>query len=130
MRQEVLDFISGFNLGSFTLSSELPWDESGVALYLRNLRRIYVDVTNYTNEPLLQTLDGLNIDTEAAEVRVFFANDAKQLSASYDELMRQLRAGKNSIEVVGNYRREFEAQTRFEEDKLVTEVAYRFIKIT
>jgi len=130
MREQVADYISGINLGGFSLSSELPWDESETPLYLRNPKRIYVNITNYATEPLFQTLDGLNIDTEVAEVTVFISNDAKQLAANYDDLISQLRAGKNSIEVVGNYRREVDVSTTFEADMLVTELTYRFIKIT
>lgn len=130
MREQVVDYIRGINLGGFTLSNELPWDESETPLYMRNPKRIYVNVTNYATEPLIQTLDGLNIDNETAEVTVFISNDAKQLAANYDDLISQLRAGKNSIEVVGNYRREVDVATTFEADMLVTELTYRFIKIT
>jgi hypothetical protein len=130
MRQAVVDYISRINLGGFTLSREIPWNDSGEPLYLKNPRRIYVDVTNFTNDPLLQTFDGTNIDREVATVTAFFSNDAKQLAANYDDLVSQLKAGKNSIEVVGNHRREVEVSTDFNNDMLVTEVAYRFIKIT
>jgi hypothetical protein len=130
MRTEVIEYIRSINLGGFTLTNELPRDESETALYLRNPKRLYVDVTNYSTEPLIQTLDGLNIDAETAEVTVRFSNDAKQLASGYDQLIAQLRAGKNSIQVVGNYRREVIVNTSFDADMLVTEVAYRFIKIT
>jgi hypothetical protein len=130
MRQAVVDYISRINLGGFTLSREIPWSESGEPLYLKNPKRLYVDITNYNTDPLLQTFDGTNIDREVATVTVFFTNDAKQVAANYDDLVSQLRAGKNSIEVVGNFRREVEVSTEFNNDMLVTEVAYRFIKIT
>lgn len=130
MRTEVVEYIRSINLGGFTLTNELPRDESGTALYLRNPKRLYVDVTNYSVEPLIQTLDGRNIDAETAQVTVTFSNDAKQLSSGYDQLVAGLRAGKNSIQVVGNYRREVTVDTSFDADMLVTEVAYRFIKIT
>lgn len=129
MRQAVLDYISTINLGGFSLSNELPWDESDKPLFLRNPKRIYVDITNFRTEPLIQTMDGRNIDTDVAEVVVRFANDAKQLSPNYEELVRDLKAGKNSIEVIGNYRREVDVDTSFEFDLLVTEISYRFIKI-
>lgn len=130
MRSAVIDYIRSINLGGFTLSTELPWDESERPLFLRNPKRIYVDVTNYSTEPLLLTLDGRNIDTDVAEVAVRFTNDAKQLSASYDDLVQQLKDGKNSLQVVGNYRREVTVETSFAADMLVTEIVYRFIKIT
>lgn len=130
MRAEVVEYIRTINLRGFSLTNELPRDESETALYLRNPKRLYVDVTNYSTEPLLQTLDGLNIDAETAEVTVTFSTDAKQLASGYDQLVAQLRAGKNSVQVVGNYRREVSVDTSFEADMLVTEVAYKFFKIT
>jgi len=130
MRQEVLDYINGIDLKGFTLSHEIPWTDSETPLYLKNPKRIYVDVTNYTTDPLFLTLDGTNIDQDVASVTVVFSNDAKQLAGSYDSLVSQLKAGKNSIQAIGNYRREVEVATEFDNDMLVTELTYRFIKIT
>jgi len=130
MRQQVLDYINSISLGSFTLSGELPWNESGTELYLKNPKRIYVDVTQFDTEPLVQTLDGLNIDTDVASVGVFFSADAKQLPANYDSVISDLRAAKNAIEMVGNHRRECTVATSMVNDMLVTEMQFRFTKLS
>jgi hypothetical protein len=130
MRQELIDYIGDQNLGSFILSQELPYDSSGTALYVKNPKRIYVDRTQYTTEPIILTLDGVNISNEIASVRVYFASDAKQLPPSYDDALTSLRAGKDAVNIVGYQRRECLVSSRFQEDLMITELEYRFTKIT
>jgi len=130
MRQELLDYIGDQNLGSFILSQELPYDSSATPLYVKNPKRIYVDRTQYTTEPIVVTLDGLNISNEIASVRVYFSSDAKQLPPSYDDALTSLRAGKDAVNIQGYQRRECLVSTRFQEDLMITELEYRFTKIT
>jgi hypothetical protein len=129
MRQQVLDYIADLDLGGYFLSRELPWNESGLALYLKNLKRIYVDVEQFSIDNLISTLGSLTIQNEVITVRVYFASDAKTLSPNYQDLVQQLRRV-NDIEVLpGINRREFDLSTTMENDLLVNEIEYRFYKI-
>lgn len=130
MRQELLDYIGDQNLGSFILSQELPFTSSGTPLYVKNPKRIYVDRTQYTTEPIVLTLDGLNVSNEIASVRVYFSADAKQLPPSYDDALTSLRAGKDAQNITGYQRRECLVNTTFEEDLMITELEFRFTKLT
>lgn len=129
MRQQLIDYIGTQNLGGFILSVELPYASSGVPLYQKNAKRIYVDRTEYSNEPLIVTLDGTQVDSEIASVRVYFASDAKQLPPNYDTVITALRAGKDVSSITGVTRRECIISTTFEEDLLVTELEFRFTTI-
>ena len=129
MRQELIDYIGTQNLGGFILSSELPYSSSGVPLYIKNAKRIYVDRTQFSNEPLITTLDGTQVDSEIASVRVYFASDAKQIPPNYDTVVTSLRAGKDVATITGVTRRECIISTTFEEDLLVTELEFRFTTI-
>jgi len=129
MRQELVDYIGTQNLGGFILSSELPYSSSGVPLYVKNVNRIYVDRTEYSNQPLIATLSGVQIDSEIASVRVYFASDAKQLPPNYDTVITALRAGKDVATITGVTRRECVISTTFQEDLLVTELEFRFTTI-
>jgi hypothetical protein len=129
MRQELIDYIGTQNLGGFILSNELPYSSSGVPLYVKNAKRIYVDRTEYSNEPLIVTLDGTQVDSEIASVRVYFASDAKQLPPNYDTVVTALRAAKDTSTITGVSRRECIISTTFEEDLLVTELEFRFTTI-
>jgi hypothetical protein len=129
MRQELIDYIGTQNLGGFILSNELPYSSSGVPLYVKNAKRIYVDRTEYSNEPLIVTLDGTQVDSEIASVRVYFASDAKQLPPNYDTVVTSLRAGKDVATITGTTRRDCIISTSFQEDLLVTELEFRFTTI-
>lgn len=130
MRQEVIDYLQTQNLGTYTVSSELPWSETDVSLYLKNLKKIYVDVNEFETDPLIQTLGGLNLTTETTRVRVYFANDAKQLPSNYDDVVSAIKAAKDINTTTGYNRREVDVTTTFDADRLVTEIELRYIKLT
>lgn len=130
MRAEIIEHLQGQNLGNFTLSLELPWSSSGEPLYRKNAKKIYVDRTQYSTDPLISTLDGTNITNTIYTVRLYFSNDAKQLPPSYDDLITTLRAAKDTTTITGVSRRDVVVTTDFEEDVLVTELEYRFTKLT
>ena len=52
MRTEVLDYINSLALGGFLLTQELPWEADGTALYVKNLKKIYVDVPEYVTKAI------------------------------------------------------------------------------
>lgn len=129
MRQTIIDYINTLSLGGFILSQELPWEDSGTALYLKNPKRIYVDNTVYSTEPLIQTFDR-SIDSDISTVRLYFSADAKQLPSNYDSVISDLRSVNDINLTDGTYRREVGVSTNFENDLLVTELEYRFTKLT
>jgi hypothetical protein len=129
MRQEIIDYIEGLSLGSFILSPELPWSESGTSLYIKNIKRLYVSNTEYSTESIITTLNGLHIDNQTTSVRIFFSTDAKQLPADYDELVGQLIAAKNITTVLGVNSRICNVSTEINNDLLTTELEIRFTKL-
>jgi hypothetical protein len=130
MRTEILDYINTLNLGSFLVSQELPWEESGTSLYLRNLKKIYVDAPQYQNETLITALNGLNINNETSIVRILFACDAKQTPANYDTVVTDLKSAKDITTIEGVRSRQCDVTTDIENDALVTTLEIRFTKIT
>lgn len=129
MRQDVIDFLQAENLGTFIVSSELPWSESGVSLYLKNLKKIYVDVDQFQVDPIVTALSGLNVSLETRIVRVYLANDAKSIPPNYDDVVSTIRSAKDINTTEGFNRREAEVTTSFDADRLVTEVELRYIKL-
>jgi len=129
MRTEILDFVQTLNLGSVTVSSEVPWSESDVPLYLKNLKKVYIDNTNVDIEPIVQALNGLNVSNEVTSVRAFFAIDAKTLLPNYDDIITDLKTAKDITTIDGVQRRECTVSTSTENDVLLTELEYRFTKL-
>jgi hypothetical protein len=131
MRQDVIDYIQTLNLGTFIVSNELPFSESGVPLYIKNLKKIYVDVDQYQAEPIIRTLSGVMVTRDTIAVKVYFANDAKSIPPNYDEAVSLLRTAKDILPTTGGFTgREVEVKTSFEADRLITEIELRFIKLT
>jgi len=130
MRSELIAYFKTLNLGTFSLSEELPRQESGVPLYLKNLKRIYVDKTVFNEEPLVDTLNGVDIHNKIQSVTVYIAVDSKTLPNNYDAVIERLRAGKDINTTQGFTRRECIVDTSYEADNLVTELEFRYTKLT
>jgi hypothetical protein len=131
MRASVIDYLQTLSLGSFIVSSELPFSESGVPLYIKNLKKIYVDVDQSTSESLIRTLSGVNITRDTITVVVYFANDAKTIPPNYDDVVELIRTAKDILPTTSGFTsREVDVSTSFDTDKLVTEIELRYIKLT
>tara|TARA_R100000951_G_C2650024_1_gene184066 strand:- start:2938 stop:3330 length:393 start_codon:yes stop_codon:yes gene_type:complete len=129
MRTEILNYINTLSLGTFTVTSDMPYSSSGSALYLQNPKKIYVDAEQVQTEPLVSALDGPIIDNEVKSVSIYFSADAKQLPANYDTLVTNLRKAKNITTVTGIHSRELDSSTEFEGDLIVNSMEIRFNKV-
>ena len=130
MREDILTYIKTLSLGGFTISDDLPREEGGVMLYVKNPKRIYVDRPQYSEEPLIQTLNGFDIHSEATTVSIYFTADAKTLPANYGVLVENLRLGKNVNTVDGYNTRIVNVNTEYLNDLLITQIDYTFSKLT
>jgi hypothetical protein len=130
MRQAIIDYINSIALGSFLISNEVPWTDNGTSLWLKNPKAIYVDVANFESEPIVLALNGLQIQNETTIVTAYFSCDAKQLPSNYDDLVADLKLARDISPAEGFNRRECVVSTSLESDLLVTELEYRFTKIT
>lgn len=128
MRNQIIEYIRELNLDNFILTVELPRDESDVPLYIKNPKRIYVDLEDYSVDPIIQTLDGIIIENEITTVNVIFACDAKVLPTNYSDVLRLLRGIKN-IPMPGRTSRTVEIERTFESDLLITDMTFTFTKL-
>lgn len=130
MRAELLAYLKSLQLKQFNVSDELPFSNSGTALYLKNIKRIYCDLEQITSEPFIQLFGDYNIDSEVHSVRLYFCTDAKQLPSDYRSLIGQIRSAKNIATADRYIRREVNYSTAFENDLMLTEFEFRFTKLT
>jgi hypothetical protein len=130
MRQDIIDYINNIALGSFLISNEVPWSDTGTSLWLKNPKTIYVDVANFQTGPIVSALNGLQIQNETTIVKGYFSCDAKQLPSNYDTLVSDLKLARDISAAEGFNRREVDITTSMESDLLVTELEFRFTKIT
>lgn len=129
MRDEILDYINGLSLGTYSVSSNLPYTDAGQTLYMKNPKTIYVDQPTFTEDPIYTTMDGQDVVNQVASVSIFYSTDAKALPANFDTLTTAIKNAKN-ITTVQARRREADVNETYEGDMLVSEIVVRFIKIT
>lgn len=130
MRTELLDYIKALKLKNFNVSDELPFSNAGTILYTKNVKRIYADLVQYSNEPFITLFGDYNIDSEIHSVRLYFSTDAKQLPSDYSTVVSDIRAAKNVPTTDKYFRRDVTSSTSFENDLMITEFEFKFTKLT
>lgn len=130
MRTEILDYLQSQNLGLFTVTREQPWSENDIPLYLKNLKKVYVSQDSVEIVPLFATLDGLDIPSEVTTVTVYLACDAKQTPPNLDQVITAVKTAKNITTITGVNRRECSVVSSYNNDLLVTELEFKFTKLT
>jgi len=129
MRSSIMALLPGLNLGGFSVSQELPFSATGVELFLKNPRVLYVDREQTESQPLFATLDSRDISTTITSVVVYFTTDAKNSPLQLDTLITSLKSIKNLIVSPGANQRAVIVRTRYEGDLLINEVEYQFTRV-
>lgn len=129
MRQAIIDGISALSLGTFAVSSELPWTASGQPLYEKNYKVFYVSEPESEETNLFNTLDAGIFAKKETTISVFVVIDAKQKPANYDSLVTGVRNVKNTTDIVGVTNRECDIKTSFLADAMLTEFVFRFTEM-
>ena len=126
MRQAIIDGISALTLGTFSVSSELPWDAAGTPLYRKNYKVFYVSEPDSVENNLFNTLDAAVFTTKISTINAFVVCDAKQQPTNYDAVVSGTRDVKNTASITGVVSRECDIITTFEADTMLTEFVFRF----
>lgn len=132
MRQAIIDALSALTLGTFSVSSELPWDAAGTPLYLKNPKVFYVDQPDATETTLFNTMDGNaggSLASRETTIAVYVLVDAKQKPSNYDSLVQSVEDIKATATITGVRSREVDVTTTFEADTLLTEFEFRFTEM-
>ena len=130
MRSDILTYLKANLVSGFGVSEELPWDASGQPLYLKNMKKIYVDRPQTVQEPLIETLDDRGIVNESTTVVVYVSTDAKTIPTNYDTMVTTVKAAKALDTTTGWRQRTTDVVTTFESDNLVTEFTFNFTKLS
>jgi hypothetical protein len=130
MRTELIAYFKSLKLKNFGVTDELPFSNSATVMYLKNPKKIYTDLKQSTTEQVIAVLGNHGIFAEIHTVRVFFSTDAKNLPSDYETVVDQLRAGQDVTTATTYYRREVDTTTSFDGDLMITELEFRFTKLT
>jgi len=130
MRTELITYFKSLKLKNFGVTDELPFSNSASVMYVKNPKKIYTDLKQTTSDQLIGVLGNHGIFVEIHIVRAFFSTDAKNLPSDYETVVDQLRAGQNVATTTDYYRREVDTTTSFDGDLMITELEFRFTKLT
>ena len=127
LRQAIIDGISDLTLGTFSVSSELPWDAAGTPLYQKNPKVFYVDQPDSEQTTIVNVLcGGSGVFNVTTTISAFVVVDAKLQPTNYANLVTAVQAVKDTTEITGVRSRECDVQTTFAADTLLTEFIFRF----
>ncbi len=126
MRQAIIDGISALTLGTFSVSSELPWDAAGQPLYFKNYKVFYVSEPDSEESNLFNTMNAMVFANKTTTINVFVVCDAKQQPTNYDAIVSAVRDVKITNSITGVVSRECDITTTFEADAMLTEFVFRF----
>ena len=131
MRTELLTAIttavSTYN--QFTVSAELPWEQNGTPLYLKNMKKIYVDRERNEQSTLFAFLNSPDIYQDDLICEVYLAVDAKNTPSQLDSVISAIMNAKSATGVV-NFGVESDYTLDKQEDVLIYTFEFRMNTIT
>jgi hypothetical protein len=126
MRTQILDYLTANLTGTIKPSQELPWEEGGNPLYLKNARRVYLDEPYVEQDELVATLDETDINQNITHIRGYLSVDAKSRNADLDSALATLATARTITTISNAFRREFDYTSSIQDDRVVYELDYRF----
>ena len=130
MRDQLITLLKALSLGTFKVSTELPYSNSGVELYTKNAKTIYVDNPDVEVTTFLANLNGANIDQTTNTVQVYFTSDAKQQASNYLTLVDSIQALKDDEAFISYNTKECVYTVEYVNDLTVNQFEFRFTQIS
>jgi hypothetical protein len=125
MRSQILTYLTANLTGSIKASQELPWAEGNNPLYLKNMKRVYLDEPNTEVDELVPTFES-DVLQKITTIRGFLAVDAKNRNADLDTALATLASAKDVNTITDSFRKEFDYTTSIDGAVIVYEFEYRF----
>jgi biopolymer transport protein ExbD len=110
-----------------SISQELPFDQSGVPLYDKNMGTIYVDEQELNVEQLYRTLDQGNVNTTTTTINAYLSVDAKNEYSDIDTVVANLLVARNVVPATVTSESDYE--TDIADDVITYTFEYNFITV-
>jgi hypothetical protein len=126
MRSELLGYLTtATSAATVQTVTELPWNNAGQPLYLKNMKKFYLGQEEYEQSVLIPTLPGQNdIMQNTVKVTGYFAVDAKNQPATLTTAITTILSAKDRTGL-GNFGTESDYTTEIQDDVLIYTVEYR-----
>jgi hypothetical protein len=125
MRQALLNYLTPALTGTIKTSNELPFEQGGSALYIKNMRKVYLDEPEVEQTQLVPTFDE-DVNQNITTVRGYLATDAKNRNSDLDTALITLANARTQADISSSFRKEFDYTTTIDADKIIYEFEYRF----
>jgi hypothetical protein len=125
MRTALLAYLTPALTGTIKTSNELPFEQGGSALYIKNMRKVYLDEPEVEQTELIATFDE-DVNQNITTVRGFLAVDAKNRNIDLDSALLTLALARTQADISSSFRKEFDYTTTIDDDKIIYEFEYRF----
>ena len=126
MRTPLITYLKQALSGTITVSDQLPFEDGGQSLYLKNMRVIYLAEPVITQEELVATLDATDINQNITRVNAYLAVDAKQRNADLNNTLTVLANARTNASITNSFRSEFNYTTEIVDDVLIYSFEYVF----
>lgn len=125
MRSQLLSAITSATstLTQFAVSQELPWQQNGLPLFRKNLKKIYVDKERIEESVLIPLLNATDIYQDDKICSVYLAVDAKNPPSQLDSAISKILGTKASTGIVNSG---VESDYTLEEDEDVLIYTFEF----
>ena len=131
MRAQLLSAITSATstLTQFAVSTELPWQQNGIPLFRKNMKKIYVDSGIVEQTTLFPVLNGQDVFQNDLITEVYLAVDAKNPPSQLDSAITAILACKSTTGVV-NFGNESDYTLDKQEDVLTYTFEFRLNQAT
>jgi hypothetical protein len=125
MRAELLAFLTtATSTATVKTVSELPWNTAGEPLYLKNMKKMYLDQTQRVETTLIPTLNGNDVFQRDLIVTGYFAVDAKNEPTGLSTAITTILSAKDRTGIT-NFGSESDYTTEIQDDVIIYTVEYR-----
>ena len=129
MRGNLITYLVNNLPDAFNVSQEQPFEQGGQALYLKNLRRVYLAEPSTEQTQLIQTFGDSDVIQKITTVKAYLAVDAKNRNADLDSALTTMANARLDATITDSFRKEFDYTTTIDNDVILYEFEYRFYTI-
>lgn len=126
MRSQIISYLTAtLTTSTVRVVNELPWNTAGEPLYLKNMKKLYIDKEQRAESAMIAVLPGSNdVMQTITTIRGYFAVDAKNQPSGLDQAVALILSAKDQTGV-GNFGTESDYTTEIQDDVLIYNIEYR-----
>lgn len=112
---------------SVAVSTQVPYVSGDIPLYVKNMKKLYIDEEQQDITELFNSLDNNDVYQTETTVNAYVCVDAKTQPTDIDTVVSTCLNAKNSI--ANTIIRESSVENEYQDDKIIYTFEYRFITV-